>query len=180
MMVVVIIFLLTYAPHYIPGTRVVEELRSWAVQFMLDPSRPQLWQFVSYAFLHGGYMHIFGNMLFLYIFGNNVNDKLGNVGYICFYLAGAVFSGAGHVLLNNSPVLGASGAVAAITGAYLVFYPKTLITVVYWFFFIGTVEVPAIYFIGLKMILIDNVIAANTANVAYDAHLTGYAYGITT
>ena len=74
--------------------------------------------------------------------------------------------------------MGASGAVAAVTGAFLVLYPQTLITVLYWFFFIGTIEVPALVFIGLKMILIDNVIVATTPHVAYDAHRAGYAFGI--
>jgi len=148
---------------------------------MLTAVRPQLWQFVSYAFLHGGLMHIIGNMFFLYLFGNNVNDKLGHIGYLCFYLAGAVFSGIGHTVVHSSsniPTLGASGAVAAVTGAYLVLFPQTLITVFYWFFFIGTMEVLALYLIAIKMILIDNVIARYTPNVAYDAHLAGYAFGI--
>ena len=123
-------------------------------------------------------MHIVGNMFFLYLFGNNVNDKLGTVGYLCFYLAGAVFSGIGHSLMSNAPVLGASGAVAAVTGAYLVLFPQTLVTVIYIFFFIGSMELPALYFIVLKMILIDNVIARYTPYVAYDAHLAGYAFGI--
>jgi len=157
---------------------VQEPLRAWAQLFMLTPTRPHLWQFVSYSFLHGGWLHIIGNMYFLYLFGNNVNDKLGSVGYLCFYLAGAVFSGIGHTLLNNNPALGASGAVAAVTGAYLVLFPKTLITIVYLFFFIGTMELPAFYFIGLKLILIDNVIVRTTPYVAYDAHLSGYAFGI--
>ncbi len=174
----VAIFLLTYSPHYVAGTRIVEPLRLWAQQFMLYPFKPNLWQFVSYAFLHGGYAHIIGNMFFLYLFGNNVNDKLGHVGYLCFYLAGGVFSGIGHAILSNSPVLGASGAVAAVTGAYLVLFPQTLITVLYWFFFIGTTEVSALFFIGFKMIVLDNVIARYTPNVAYDAHLAGYAFGI--
>jgi len=172
----VLIFFLTYYPHQEMGYEQV--LRPWADQFMLNPARPSLWQFVSYAFLHGGIMHIFGNMFFLYMFGNNVNDKLGNIGYLCFYLAGAVFSGIGHTLLNINPALGASGAVCAVTGAYLVLFPKTLITVVYWFIFIGTMDVPALYFIALKLILIDNVIATGTQGIAYDAHLAGYAYGI--
>ena len=123
-------------------------------------------------------MHIAGNMFFLYLFGNNVNDKLGNIGYLAFYLAGAVFSGIGHTLMSSSPVLGASGAVAAVTGAYLVLFPQTLITVIYWFIFIGTMELPALYFIALKMIFIDNVMVRYTPNVAYDAHLSGYAFGI--
>ena len=147
--------------------------------FMLTPVRPYLWQFVSYAFLHGSLMHIAGNMFFLYLFGNNVNDKLGHIGYLCFYLAGAVISGIGHCLLGSSPVVGASGAVAAVTGAYLVLFPQTLVTVFYWlFFFISTIEISALYFIGFKMIFWDNVIVRTTPNVAYDAHLSGYAFGM--
>jgi len=157
----------------------VLDLRNWAEQFMLVPVRPGIWQFVSYAFLHSGFMHIGGNMFFLHLFGRNVNDKLGNVGYLSFYLAGAVFSGIGHTLLSNSPVLGASGAVAAVTGAYLVLFPHTLITVFYWMLiFLDTIEISALYFIGIKMILFDNYIAASSPNVAYDAHLAGYAFGI--
>jgi len=169
------IFLLEYQTHPVTGNL---EFRPWVQHFMLTAVRPQLWQFVSYAFLHGGLMHIFGNMFFLYLFGNNVNDKLGNIGYMCFYLAGAVFSGIGHTLVSGADVLGASGAVAAVTGAYLVLFPQTLITVLYWFFFIGTIEVPALYFIVFKMIIIDNVIIRYTAYVAYDAHLAGYAFGV--
>ena len=173
----VLIFFLTFYPHKDPLTG-PQILRSWALQFELNADRPYLWQFVSYAFLHGGFMHIIGNMFFLYLFGNNVNDKVGNIGYLCFYLAGSVFSGIGHTWVSGGAVIGASGAVAAVTGAYLVLFPQTLITVLYWFFFIGMIEVPALYFILLKMIIIDNVIARYTPQVAYDAHLAGYAYGV--
>jgi len=151
---------------------------AWERTFMLIPLRPHLWQFISYAFLHGGFMHVGFNMFFLYLFGNNVNDKLGSTGYICLYLAGAVFSGIGHTLVSSNPVLGASGAVAAVTGAYMVLFPQTLITIIYWFIFIGTMEVSALYFIAFKMIILDNMIARYTPNVAYDAHLSGYAFGI--
>jgi membrane associated rhomboid family serine protease len=180
----VFIFLLTYVPpHVNPFTGAVEYLRPWAEQFVLDPQPGQLylWQFVSYAFLHASFMHIIGNMFFLYLFGNNVNDKLGHIGYLCFYLAGAVLSGVGHTLLNNDPVLGASGAVAAVTGAYLVLFPQTLITVIYWFFFIGTMELPALYFIAFKLIIWDNMIEPRLGPpimVAHGAHLAGYAFGI--
>ena len=173
----VLIFFLTFYPHNNPLTG-PQILRTWAQQFELNADRPYLWQFVSYAFLHGGFMHIIGNMFFLYLFGNNVNDKVGNIGYLCFYLAGSVFSGIGHTWVSGGDVIGASGAVAAVTGAYLVLFPQTLITVLYWFFFIGMIEVPALYFILLKMIIIDNVIARYTPQVAYDAHLAGYAFGI--
>ncbi|RKY24269.1 MAG: hypothetical protein DRP62_04100 [Planctomycetota bacterium] len=175
-------FLITYSPHYsiVGGARVVEPLRAWAVQFMLTPAQPDMWQFITYAFLHSGFMHIIGNMFFLYLFGNNVNDKLGHIGYLCLYLAGAVFAGIGHTLLHVNPVLGASGAVAAVTGAYLVLFPQTLITVLYWFFFIGTMELSALYFIAFKLIVWDNVVEPrfSPAAIAYSAHLAGYAFGI--
>jgi tetratricopeptide (TPR) repeat protein len=119
------------------------------------------------------------------MFGNNVNDRLGHIGYLCFYLAGAVFSAIGHILIAPlhglgvaTPVLGASGAIAAVTGAYLVLYPQSLITIVYWFFFVGTMEIPAIYLILVKMIFLDNIIVRTAPNIAYDAHLTGYAFGV--
>jgi len=149
---------------------------------MLHPSRPYLWQFVTYAFLHGGLAHIIGNMYFLYIFGNSVNDKIGHIGYLCLYLGGAVFAAIGHSILHVNPVLGASGAVAAVTGAYVVLFPQSVITVLYWFFFIGTMEFSALYFILLKLIFWDNIIEPKFSidAVAYDAHLAGYAFGIGT
>jgi membrane associated rhomboid family serine protease len=157
-------------------------LRPMAELFMLHPQRPILWQFITYAFLHANLIHILGNMYILYLFGNNVNDRLGNAGYLSFYLAGAIFSGLGHALLHDNPVLGASGAVAAVTGAYLVLFPNTLITVLYIFFFIGTIEIRALYFIAFKMIVWDNVLEPNWAPgaVAYSAHLAGYVFGILT
>ena len=177
----VLIFLLSF---HEPTRRGGEYLRTWAEILVLNP-RPgflHLWQFVSYAFLHGGYLHILGNMYFLYLFGNNVNDKLGNVGYTAFYLAGAVFAGIGHYFLSNTPVLGASGAIAAVTGAYLVLFPQTLVSVFWWlFFFINTIEIPALYFIAFKLIIFDNLLEpafAPPIAVAYTAHLAGYAFGI--
>jgi len=179
----VVIFLLSYHPYFDRNTGQSEYLRRWANQFVLDPQPGHLflWQFVSYAFLHASFLHIAGNMYFLYMFGNNVNDKLGNVGYLAFYLAGAVFSGIGHIIMSNSPVLGASGAIAAVTGAYLVLFPQTLITVIYWLFFIGTVELPALYFIAFKLIIWDNMIEPRFGpqmSIAHGAHLAGYIFGI--
>lgn len=177
----VFIFILSYQE---PSRRSGEYLRTWAQILVLNPEHGfmHLWQFVTYAFLHGGYLHIIGNMYFLYLFGNNVNDKLGNVGYTAFYLAGAVFAGVGHALFSNSPVLGASGAIAAVTGAYLVLFPQTLISVFWWFFFfINTIEISALYFIAFKLIIFDNLLERYIAPpnaVAYAAHLSGYAFGI--
>ena len=178
----IIIFFLTYGPHsqLIANQVVIVPVRHWAERFMLTPAAWHFWQFISYAFLHGGLLHIIGNMYFLYLFGNNVNDKLGHAGYVCLYLGGAIFAGIGHTLLHANPVLGASGAVAAITGAYLALFPQTLITVLYWFFFIGTIELLALYFILFKLIFWDNIVepAFAPSAVAYDAHIAGYAFGI--
>jgi len=173
-----LIFLLEYRIDPITGGLA---FRPWVGQLALVPNKPQWWQFVTYAFLHHDPLHIIFNMFFLYLFGNNVNDKLGHFWYLCFYIAGAVFSGAGHTILHfhsPAPTLGASGAVAAIIGAYLALFPQALITVIYWFIFIGTIEVPALYFIAFKLILIDNILARGTGNIAYDAHLAGYTLGV--
>jgi membrane associated rhomboid family serine protease len=173
----ILIFLATYA--WQANNNSGQYLKPFANVFILKPDFPQLWQFVTYAFLHANLWHIGGNMFFLYLFGNNVNDKLGHVGYSCLYLAGAVVSGIGHSMLSAAPVLGASGAVAAITGAYLVLFPQTLITVFYWFFFfLDTIEIPALYFIGFKLIVWDNVIERSIPNIAHSAHLSGYFFGI--
>jgi membrane associated rhomboid family serine protease len=180
----VVAFLLTFSPqtYLVGGHPLTVPVRDSAYSLMLTPRYWHAWQFLTYAFLHGGYLHIIGNMFFLYLFGNNVNDRMGHLGYVVFYLAGAVFSGIGHALLHASsglPTVGASGAVAAVTGAYLVLYPQTLVTVLYWFIFlIGTLDVSALFFIGFQMILWDNLIARAPGSIAYDAHLAGYAFGV--
>jgi membrane associated rhomboid family serine protease len=175
----IIVFMLQFTVNPEAGGLVY---RRWVNHFVLVPGVSPWWTLVTYAFLHHDLWHIGFNMFFLYLFGRNVNDKLGGVGYVVFYLLGAAASGGWHALLhatvNPAPTLGASGAVAAVTGAYLVLFPQTLLTIVYWFFFIGTIEVPAMYFIALKMIFIDNVLARGGRSIAYDAHLGGYAYGI--
>jgi len=75
-----------------------------------------IWQFITYQFMHGDWMHLVGNMLFLWVFGNAVEDRFGHVGYAAFYLIGGIAAGVGHVLDTNAPVIGASGSVAAVTG----------------------------------------------------------------
>lgn len=150
---------------------------SWLRALVLDPGRWRFWQFLTYAFLHADTVHIFGNMFFLYLFGNNVNDKLGHRAYLTFYILGAIFSGIGHAVVSSSSVVGASGATAAVTGAYLVLFPQTLIKVLYFFIFIGVAEFPAIWFILIKLFLIDNFLMRGPY-VAYDAHISGYIFGV--
>jgi len=119
-------------------------------------------------------------MLFLWVFGNPVNAKMGDLPYLLFYLSGGVFAAAGFMLGNSAPMVGASGAIAAVTTAYLALFPRSYITIIYWFIFIGTFELPSMIMIILKMILWENILAPQMigeSNVAFDAHLAGYAYG---
>lgn len=155
-------------------------LARWANLGVLDGAEPQLYQFFTYQFLHAGWGHLVGNMLFLWIFGNAVNAKMGHGPYLFFYLAGGIFAAAGYGFFNDHSMLGASGAIAAVTAAYLALFPRSYITLVYWFFFIGTFEVPSMIMIVFKMILWDNVFAPSLfgeSNVAFGAHLAGYAFG---
>jgi membrane associated rhomboid family serine protease len=183
----VVLFLLSYSFErqyaYLIGGHILSlPIRPWAIEWVLVPRYWHYWQFLSYSFLHGGIAHIVSNMFFLYLFGNNINDKLGHLRYVVFYLTGAIVSGLGFAFLHTSsivPTLGASGAISAVIGAYLVLFPQTQITVLYWVvFFIGTFEIPALYFIGFKLIIFDNLISRITPAVAYEAHLAGYVYGI--
>src|SRR5712675_519667 len=96
---------------FITGPRGEHASGSITETFGLMTRQPELYQFFTYQFLHADWMHIGGNMLFLYIFGNNVNDRLGHIGYLAFYLAGGVVSGMGHAAFATQPIIGASGSI---------------------------------------------------------------------
>lgn len=151
----------------------------WFTRFELFPRAPQLHTYLTYAFLHGGWLHLLSNMLFLYIFGNNVNDKMGHLGYLGFYLSGAVVSGIAYVLWqgSNTPVLGASGAISAVTGAYLILFPRSNITVLYFFLLIGTFELACYWFILAFFALDLFYLKAAGDNVAHIAHVGGTVFG---
>jgi membrane associated rhomboid family serine protease len=157
------------------------EIGAW----MLDPTSPSLEQFFSCIFLHASWAHLLGNMVFLWVFGNAINDKLGHAGYLAFYLAGGILAGVGYLLLaGTSPVLGASGAIAAVTGAYLVLLPRTNITLlVLLFYFLLPLQVSSLYFIAIQFAF-DSImtlwgsVGPGSGGVAYAAHATGYVFGI--
>jgi len=152
--------------------------------WLFEPTlRP--WSFVTYQFLHAGIMHLLGNMLFLWVFGPNVEDRLGRAGFLAFYVVGGAAAGAVHLFFASAapdqaapPVIGASGAIAAVTGAYLVLFPKTLVRVFIIFFVIGSFEIPAFWLI-FAAILKDTVFHGLGADrgIALLAHLGGYAFG---
>lgn len=146
----------------------------------------------SSQFLHGGWWHLISNMVFLWVFGNNIEDRLGHFKYIIFYLAcGALAALCQWFIGMDSaiPSLGASGAISGILGAYLIRFPRTLVnTFVFLGIFITTLKVPAWVLIGVY--IVQNVIsgvadlqrAANmtmeTGGVAYWAHIGGFAFGL--
>ncbi|HVP12369.1 MAG TPA: rhomboid family intramembrane serine protease [Phycisphaerae bacterium] len=153
-------------------------------RLMLSSSSPDLFCFFTYQFLHGDFWHLLGNMLFLWVFGNSVNSKVGNWAYLLFYLACGVFAGASFTMVSDGNLIGASGAIAGVTTAYLVLFPRSEVTVFYWlWFYIGTIHVQALLLIGLKMILWDNILSPRLGSlqgvdsVAYSAHIAGYLFG---
>lgn len=155
---------------------------AWArviTRLWLDPQHATAWGFVTYQFLHGGFLHLLFNMLFLYVFGPAVEDRFRRLGFLGFYLAGGVVAGAAHVFFERSPVVGASGSIAAVTGAFLVLMPLTHIRIILFFIVIGAFSIPAwilIVFAIAKDLLYTGLGASH--GVALQAHLGGYAFGI--
>jgi membrane associated rhomboid family serine protease len=141
----------------------------------------------THMFMHGGWLHIIGNMLYLWIFGDNVEDRIGSGPYLIFYLLCGVVAAIGQGLIQPEPTVGASGAIAGVLGAYLVLYPAARIsTLIFLGLFISIVQLPALivigFFIVLQMIdaLAELRLTAHQAasNIAYFAHIFGFVAGI--
>ena len=146
---------------------------------------------ITSMFLHGGFLHVAGNMLYLWIFGDNVEDRMGHGRFLLFYLLCGIAAALGQtVTVPNSqiPMVGASGAVAGVMGAYFVLYPHSrIVTLLPLFFFWQIFEVPAIFFLGIWFLMqfisgvgsIGTAIGRNTGGVAFWAHVAGFVAGIT-
>ena len=147
------------------------------------PANVALYPLFTSMFLHGGLMHLLGNMLFLYIFGDNVEDVFGHIGYLVFYIFCGIGSGALHVLFNlhsTVPALGASGAISGVMGAYAVYFPRSQILT---FFFIFLIPVPAIFILGYWFVLqffegVSGLGMAQSGGVAWWAHIGGFLLGV--
>jgi len=145
----------------------------------------QLFSFLSFMFLHGGFWHLLGNMWSLYIFGDNVEDRLGHLRYLVFYLICGFASGLSHLLLNlnsNVPTIGASGAIAGVMGAYFILYPRSkILTLIPIFFIPYFLDIPAYFFLGLWFVF-QFISAAGShgqaGGVAWWAHIGGFIFGI--
>ena len=140
---------------------------------------------LSAMFLHGGLLHLLGNMLFLFVFGNNVEDRLGRVRYLLFYLACGYLATYGFALSNpnsTETLVGASGAIAGVLGAYLILFPSARVTSLVPFLFFIPVWLPAWVVLGswfvLQWLYVRGAATAEGANVAYLAHVVGFAAGV--
>jgi membrane associated rhomboid family serine protease len=138
-------------------------------------------------FLHGGLFHVAGNMLYLWIFGDNVEDRMGHGRFLVFYLlCGTAAALAQTIAAPDSvvPMVGASGAIAGVMGAYFVLYPKSrIVTLVPLFFFFQIIEVPAIFFLGIWFLMqflsgVGSIVSAAQGGVAFWAHVAGFVAGI--
>ncbi|HBC40997.1 MAG TPA: rhomboid family intramembrane serine protease [Pseudanabaena sp.] len=166
-----------------------EWIRNWALipkEFVMQPLKEAV-TFISSQFLHGNIFHLVGNMWFLYLFGNNIEDKLGHWKFLFFYLFCGVCSGFAQVItapMSELPMVGASGAISGVMGAYLVRFPRAKIVTLLWigFSFIP-IPIHAVVFLGL-WIAGQTVYAAmanpNLPGVAYLAHVSGFMVGAIT
>ena len=141
----------------------------------------------THMFLHGGWLHLIGNLLYLWIFGDNVEDRFGSVQYLVFYLLCGIVAAIGQGLIAPGPMVGASGAIAGVLGAYLVLSPAARVsTLVFLGFFITIVDLPALVVIGMFIVLqiLEGIAELRVAGhaaaqqVAYFAHIFGFAAGV--
>jgi membrane associated rhomboid family serine protease len=148
---------------------------------------PETWTLITSQFLHGGLAHIGFNMLFLWIFGNNIEDCLGHFKFLIFYLGCGALAGLTHWFFgmqSMTPTVGASGAIAGVMGAYILKYPKAeILTLLPLGIFITTVRIPAVYFLGFWFIqqaissLVSLGLPESAGGVAYWAHAGGFVFG---
>jgi len=143
--------------------------------------------FLTSMFLHGGWMHLIGNMVFLFVFGDNIEDRFGHAKYLLFYIVCGFAAAATQVIAAPDsvvPMVGASGAIAGVLGAYVILYPRArILTLIPVFFFLQLVELPAFLFLGIwfLMQIFSGVLAlqigADAGGVAWWAHIGGFTAG---
>src|SRR5687768_16797251 len=166
-------------------------LEAFVLYFGLVPAAFSWVAVLTSMFVHGGLLHAGGNMLYLWIFGDNVEDRMGHGRFLVFYLlCGVAAALAQTAMVPDSiiPMVGASGAIAGITGAYLVLYPRSrIVTLLPIFFFIQLVEVPAVFFLGIWFLIqfvsgIGSIASAAggepAGGVAFWAHIAGFVAGV--
>jgi len=152
-----------------------------ASDFAAEPEFPDksVWLgLLTSLFLHGSIWHLGGNMLFLWVFGNNVEDRLNHVPFALFYILGGLAATAGHIAVNSSsgvPVIGASGAIAAVMGAYLVWYPRARVNTLFFFFLVFWFKIEARWLLIAWFVL--QFFTSPNEGVAWVAHVVGFLFG---
>ncbi|MBI3754134.1 MAG: rhomboid family intramembrane serine protease [Deltaproteobacteria bacterium] len=135
----------------------------------------------SAMFVHGGLLHVGGNMLYLWIFGDNIEDRLGHFRFFIFYVLAGLIAGLTHIIMlpdSTLPMIGASGAIAGVLGAYFLLYPRAhVLTLVFFFFFVTVVRIPAVIFLGLWFIL-QLLSSGMSGGIAWYAHIGGFIGGM--
>lgn len=154
----------------------------------IDLANPLTWfPLISHMFLHGGWFHILSNLWTLFIFGDNVEDRMGSFRFLIFYLVGGVGAGFLQIFLgaSNVPSIGASGAIAAVLGAYFILFPRSkVITFIPLFFLPWFVDIPALFYIGFWFVsqlfsgLLSLTGAAAQSGIAWWAHVGGFLMGL--
>ncbi len=167
------------------------DVNEFIIAYGLIPSAFSWATLVTSMFLHGGFLHFAGNMLYLWIFGDNVEDRMGHGRFLTFYLLCGTAAALAQTIMSPDsvvPMVGASGAIAGVMGAYFVMYPHSrIVTLVPIFLFIQLIEVPAIFFLGIWFVMqfLSGVGSIATAasrqpagGVAFWAHVAGFAAGV--
>ncbi len=173
----------TGVPPSLAWPWITEHFGLWPDRAWTEP-----WQFFTSMFMHAGPWHFMFNMIFLWVFGPNVEDKFGRWWYLAFYLGGGVVAGIVHVVTSEPsglagyeyfvPAVGASGAIAAVSGAYLILFPLTRVRVLLVFFLIGVWQIRAVWFICFFIAIDLYRASVGSEGIAVMAHLGGYASGI--
>lgn len=152
-----------------------------------DPSPGNIMTLFTAMFLHAGWLHLIGNMLYLWIFGNNVEDAMGHIRYLIFYFLSGLGASALQIAVDPGsvvPNLGASGAIAGVLGAYLLLYPQArVVSLLFLGYFIRLVRIPALIVLGFWIILqlfsgLGSLGLQQTGGIAYFAHIGGFATGL--
>lgn len=156
-------------------------------RMVVDPLEPAWLSIFTSMFLHGGWLHLIGNMWYLFLFGNNVEDALGKARFLLFYFLGGIVAAAAHIVTDPGstvPTVGASGAIAAVLGGYFVLYPRARVTtLVPVFFFLHLVQLPASVVLGFWFILqlfsgLASIgVRMEGGGVAFMAHVGGFVAG---
>lgn len=184
--VTVFFFKWGFIPEELTSGRSFEVLSTFFGSQDIKSAVPTWATIFSSMFIHGGLFHFAGNMAFLWVFGQNIEDRLGHLGYLLFYLGTGVAATLSHLAIDPSsqaPLVGASGAIAGVMGAYLMLYPFNRIKALVIFFFITVMELSALIFLGIWFFLqLLNSLGAlglsSGANVAFMAHIGGFVTGV--